>query len=365
MISYGRQSIDEDDIAAVVETLRGDWLTQGPTIQRFEDAISDFTQAQHAVAFSSGTAALHAAAYAAGLGPGSLAYTSPLTFMATANAARYVGASPRLIDIDSRSLNLDLRLLPCDADAVLPVHYAGLPVGLEQAKWTTRPKVVIEDAAHALGALSYSGPVGNCANSDMTIFSFHPVKPVTTGEGGMVTTNNAELADRLRLFRNHGIVRRPEKDPWYYEISTLGMHYRMTDFQAALGLSQLKKLGSFIERRNEIAVQYQRGLSELEDVALPPEAPPGVVHGYHLYPIRVKARRELFQFLLDKGISPQVHYVPIHHHTISKDIPLPPAGLPNTEKAYQELISLPIYPGLSRESQSTVISAIKKFFSGA
>ncbi len=196
-IPYGRQKVDESDIRAVVDVLRGDWLTQGPTIERFEQALAEYVGAKHAVAFSSGTAALHGAAWASGLGPGDIAYTSPLTFMATPNAARYVGATPALIDISPETWNLELSELPGDGSAVFPVHYAGLPVKLAEPGWLKRPRVVIEDAAHALGAKTPEGPVGNCVNSDMTCFSFHPVKPITTGEGGMVTTNNEELAERF------------------------------------------------------------------------------------------------------------------------------------------------------------------------
>jgi len=240
MISYGRQSIDQSDIDAVVSTLRGDWLTQGPSIEAFEVAVAEYVGARHAVAFSNGTAALHGAAAVAGLGPEDEVFTSPLTFMASANAARFVGAKPRLIDIDSATLNIDMSAVPSGAQAVIPVHFAGLPVDLRGHSLPGR--IVIEDAAHALGAMTPDGPVGNCANSDMTCFSFHPVKPITTGEGGMVTTNNPEFADALRRFRSHGIVRLPENGAWYYEVQDLGFNYRMTDIQAALGLSQMGRL---------------------------------------------------------------------------------------------------------------------------
>src|SRR4051812_33898136 len=240
MIPYGRQSVDALDVAAVGDVLRGDWLTQGPTVDRFEHAVADRVQSRHAVAFSSGTAALHGAAFAADWGTGDVVTTSPLTFMASANCVRYVGAMPALVDIDPTTWNLDLNLVPSGRAGLVPVHYAGLPVDL--ASWRRDAEVVVEDAAHALGASTPDGPVGNCARSHMCCFSLHPVKPITTAEGGLVTTNDDELAERLRRFRSHGIVKRPERGGWYYEISEVGYNYRLTDVQAALGLSQLDKL---------------------------------------------------------------------------------------------------------------------------
>lgn len=361
MIPYGRQSINQDDIDAVVKVLRGDWLTQGPTIEYFESAVAEYVGAKHAVAFSSGTAALHGAAWAAELGPGDVAYTSPLTFMATPNAARYVGATPGLVDISADTWNIDLTLLPEDAHAVFPVHYAGLPVDLAQPGWTKRPRVVIEDAAHALGAQTPDGPVGNCAHSDMTCISFHPVKPITTGEGGMVTTNDSELAQRLRRFRTHGIVRKPDKGAWYYEISELGHHYRMTDIQAALGLSQLARLDDFITSRNEIARSYRQELAEL-NIQLPPSAPAGYVHGYHLLPVVVPNRAHAFDELHRRGIRVQVHYVPVNHHPISTDLYNVGVGFPETEKVYDGLLSLPIYPELTDAQLFEVVSACRDIF---
>lgn len=361
MIPYGRQSLNQDDIDAVVKVLKGDWLTQGPTIERFESAVAEYAGAEHAVAFSSGTAALHGAAWAAGLGPGDVAYTSPLTFMATPNAARYVGATPGLIDISPDTWNIDLALLPDNADAVFPVHYAGLPVDLAEPGWTKRPRVVIEDAAHALGAHTPDGPVGNCAHSDMTCFSFHPVKPITTGEGGMVTTNDSDLADRLRRFRTHGIVRKPEKGGWYYEISELGHHYRMTDIQAALGLSQLARLDDFIASRNEIAYYYRQELGELS-IELPPSAPAGHLHGYHLFPVVVPKRAHAFDEFHRRGMRVQVHYVPVHHHPISIDLHNPGTRFPETEKVYEGLLTLPIHPELTDAELSEVVSACRDIF---
>ena len=355
MIQYGRQSIDEDDIAAVVDVLRGDWLTQGPSIERFEEAVAQYVGAKFAVAYSSGTSALHGAAAAAGLGPGDLVATSPLTFMASANAARYVGAHPMLVDIHIDTWNIDMSAVPENVRAVIPVHYAGLPVDLSRSK--SSGPVIIEDAAHALGALTPDGPVGNCAHSDMCCFSFHPVKPITTAEGGMVTTNDPALAERLRLFRSHGIVRKPERGAWHYEIEELGYHYRMTDIQATLGASQMNKLEKFMARRNDIADRYRELLSHTS-IGLPPAAPSGYRHGYHLFPVLVENRRTVFDGLRDANIGVQVHYVPIHHHLISKDIRQGAADLPVCENVYERLISLPIHPTLTNEDQDFVVKTL-------
>lgn len=354
-IPYGRQSVDEDDVAAVVDVLHGDWLTQGPTIEAFERAVADRVEARHAVAFANGTAALHGAAAAAGLGPGDLVVTSPLTFMASANCARYVGADVGLVDIETETLNLDLAQVPARADAVVAVHYAGLPADL--ARLGVRPRVVIEDAAHALGASTPDGPVGNCARSDMCTFSFHPVKPVTTGEGGIVTTNDDELAARLRRFRSHDIVPAPEQGAWAYEISGLGFNYRITDIQAALGLSQMSKLDTFVARRNELADRYRSLMRDLP-LQLPPAAPDGFTHGYHLFVIRVDNRGAVFDGLRAAGIGVQVHYVPVHHHPISADIGLRPGDLVVCDAEYERLISLPLYPALTETDQDRVVSTL-------
>lgn len=358
MIPYGRQSLDDDDIAAVVDVLKGDWLTQGPTVGRFERAVAEYVGAEHAIAFSSGTAALHGAAWAAGLGPGDVVHTTPLTFIATVNAARYVGATPEIVDIDRNTWNIDLSLIPDHSDAVIPVHYAGLPVHLSPEKWSHKPKIVIEDAAHALGAHTPDGPVGNCAHSDMACFSFHPVKPITTGEGGMVTTNNSELAERLRRFRSHGIVRKPEHGEWYYEVEDLGYHYRMTDIQAALGLSQIKKLDKFIARRNELADQYRKLLENLP-VEMPPSAPDGFLHGYHLFAVLVSDRERVFSELRAREIGVQVHYVPVHHHPSTKSIKHTPPGLGNAETVYGQVLSLPLHPRLTESEQEQVAVALE------
>jgi UDP-4-amino-4,6-dideoxy-N-acetyl-beta-L-altrosamine transaminase len=355
MIQYGRQSIDEEDVASVVEVLRGDWLTQGPHIEKFEESVARYVGAKYAVAYSSGTSALHGAAAAAGLGPGDVVATSPLTFMASANAARFVGAQPMLVDINKETWNIEMSAVPPNVRAVIPVHYAGLPVDLSGAQ--KNKQIIIEDAAHALGALTPDGPVGNCAHSDMCCFSFHPVKPITTAEGGMVTTNDPVLAEKLRLFRSHGIVRKPENGNWYYEITDLGYHYRMTDIQAALGFSQMKKLELFMDRRNEIAHRYRELLAHT-NIGLPPAATNGFRHGYHLFPVLVENRRSVFDGMRDASIGVQVHYVPVHHHPISKDINQGASELPVCEAVYARLISLPIHPTLSNEDQDFVVKTL-------
>jgi perosamine synthetase len=357
VIPYGRQEVTQADIDAVSAVLAGDWLTTGPYVTAFEEQVADYVGARFAIAFSSATAALHGAAHAAGLHAGDVIYTSPLTFIASANCARYVGAQPALIDIDPQTLNIDVARVDDSVQALVPVHYAGLPVELD--KLPTRPRVIIEDASHALGAHTPDGPVGNCARSDMCVFSFHPVKPLTTGEGGMVTTNDPTLADALRAFRSHGINRTPTDEPWYYDAAELGFNYRLTDIQAALGSSQLTRLDAFIDRRNEIADSYREQLADLP-VNLPPAAPEGYTHGYHLFAIQVANRAEVFRGLRDRGIGVQVHYVPVHHHGVSRDLVIPEGGYPAADAAYAALISLPIHTGLTTDDQTSVVASLRE-----
>ena len=356
MIPYGRQLIESDDVAAVTADLVGDWLTGGPRIEEFEQALCAATGARHAVAVANGTAALHAALSVAGIGSGDRVLTSPLSFVASANCARFVGARADFVDIDPKTLNLDPAAVgPCDA--LVAVHYAGLPVDL--GALTTRPRVVVEDAAHALGAATPDGPVGNCARSDMCTFSFHPVKAITTGEGGAVTTNSDEFADALRRFRSHGSVPSPEHGGWYVDIDTLGYNYRLTALQAALGTSQLAKLERFVTRRNELAERYRELLTALP-IDLPPAAPPGVRHGYHLFAVRVPNRRAVYDALHAAGIAVQVHYVPIYKHRLYADVGRTGADFPETERAYDGLLSLPLFPALSESDQDRVVEVLAR-----
>lgn len=355
MIPYGRQSVDEQDIAAVTSVLRGDWLTGGPAVESFERNVAEYTGARHAITFSSATSALHGACHVAGLGQGDVVHTSPLTFMASANCARYVGARPALLDIDPDTWNIDISRVDESVQALVPVHYAGLPVDL--AHLPTRPRWIIEDASHALGAHTPDGPVGNCAHSDMTVFSFHPVKPITTGEGGMVTTNDDDLAFRLRRFRSQGIDRTEHDDAWIYDAVEVGYNYRLTDIQAALGISQLARVDQFIARRNELADRYRSLLADLP-IGLPPRAPDGFLHGYHLFPVRVEQRSAVFRLLRAAQIGVQVHYIPVHHHSVSADIDLPPEGFPVCDEVYAGLISLPVYPDLTNEQQDRVVQVL-------
>ena len=355
-IPYGRQSIGPDDIAAVEKIFSSPWLTQGPVVPEFEAAVAEKVGAQFAVAFTSATAALHGCTAAAGIKPGDTVYTSPITFIASANCARYVGATPALLDIDPSTWNIDPRDIDQRISALVAVDFAGLPMQWEGL--TSRPRVIIEDADHALGARAAAGPVGNCAVADMTVFSFHPVKPITTGEGGMVTTNDPELAERLRSFRSHGIQRVDDPESWEYDAATLGYNYRMTELQASLGLSQLAKLDSFILRRNELADRYRELLGDLP-IDLPPAAQADCTHGYHLFVIGVDNRREVFRGLRRAGVRVQVHYIPVHHHSVSSDLNIPEGGFPNAEAYYERAISLPIYPDLTFDEQDQVVKTLR------
>lgn len=353
ILPYGRQSIDDSDIAAVVEALKGDYLTTGPRIAEFEEAVAEYVDAKYAVAFSNATAGLHACCAVADLGPGSVVATTPLTFAASANCAMYVGASVELIDIDPATLNMDTGAVGEHVDALVAVHYAGLPVDLTALNY--RPRVVIEDAAQALGSMTPDGPVGNCAHSDMVCFSFHPVKPVTTAEGGLVTTNDEELAKRLRRFRSHGIEHRPENGGWYQEVIDEGFNYRLTDIQAALGTSQMTKLESFILRRNELAERYDELLSGVANLEISPKAPEGYRHGYHLYVVRVPQRRRVYDMLRERGIYTQVHYVPVHHHPRFSDIS---GSFPVTDEIYEQILTLPLYPTMTDADQDRVVASL-------
>ena len=360
-IPYGRQSIDEADIAAVVEVLRSPWLTQGPKVAEFEQALCDYTGAKFAVAMSSGTAALHAATHAAGLGTGDLVVTSPLSFVASANAARYVGARVGFVDIDPDTLNADPGKVPSAVDAFVAVHYAGLPMDL--GRLVNRPRVVIEDAAHAIGARTADGPVGKCARSDMCCFSFHPVKAMTTGEGGAVTTNSPEPAERLRRFRHPGIVAHPDVGAVAYDIEEIGYNCRLTDLQASLGCTQIAKLDRFVSQRNQIAAAYRQRLLNVDGIELPPESDDMTRHAYHLFTVRVSHRDAVVAALRHQGIGVQVHYPSIQSFTAffgSSDAwPCPAA-----DAACKHLMSLPIFPGLEDDQIDEIVQRLTDIVAG-
>jgi UDP-4-amino-4,6-dideoxy-N-acetyl-beta-L-altrosamine transaminase len=371
-IPYGRQSITDEDVQAVVEVLRSDRLTQGPALAGFEREFAAAVDAPYAVAFSSGTAALHAAAWAAGLGPGDEVLTSAITFAASANCAAYVGATPRFADISPATWNVTgatLRAALTDATrAVIPVHFTGLPLPMAEIRAAIGPdRMLIEDAAHAVGAFTADEPVGACRHSDMAIFSFHPVKGITSGEGGMVTTRDVRLRDRLALFRTHGITRSntQEEGSWFQEQVALGFNYRLTDIQAALASSQLRRLEDFITRRNAVADRYREALADVDAVTLAPAAPAGARHAYHLFVIHHRdgapARRALFDALHERGVLVQVHYVPVYRHPYYRETYGYEPGLcPEAERYYAGCISLPCFPDLSAEDQDTVIAAVRE-----
>jgi UDP-4-amino-4,6-dideoxy-N-acetyl-beta-L-altrosamine transaminase len=358
-LPYGRQTVEEDDIRAVADVMRSDWLTQGPTVPAFEEAIAARVGAQHVVAFNSGTAALHAACAAAQLGEDDEVLTSAFSFAASANCARYVGASVDFVDIEPETLATSAEAFVASATArtraVVPVHYAGRPLDLSPlTPLRERGGVVIEDAAHAIGAVGPHGPVGNCAVSDMACFSFHPVKTMTTGEGGAVTTNSDVLAERLRTFRTHGIVRgKPDDDPsagdWYYEMVELGMNFRITDMQCALGLSQLAKLDRFLLRRGKIAERY-RELFAGTPVELAAPVGPGIVHAYHLVVALLPEgvdRKRVYDAMRAAGVGVQVHYIPTYWHPYYRSLGFERGLCPETERAYARCLSLPVYPDLA------------------
>ncbi|MBU1913439.1 MAG: UDP-4-amino-4,6-dideoxy-N-acetyl-beta-L-altrosamine transaminase, partial [Candidatus Omnitrophica bacterium] len=339
LISYGRQTIDKDDVREVARVLKSDWITQGPKIEEFESSLARYCGARYAVCVSSGTAALHLACMAAGIRKGDEAITSPITFLATANSILYTGAKPVFSDINFETGNID----PCAIEkkisrktkAILPVHFAGLPCDLLRIYEIARKNgvMVIEDACHALGAeYKFRGrwvKVGSCHHSDMTVFSFHPVKSITTGEGGAVVTNNNKLHLLLKALRSHGMYRddmTAKNGPWYYEMRGLGFNYRITDFQCAMGLSQLKKIGYFLNRRRTIAEIYNKRLSDIDEILLPMEGK-GVRSSWHLYAIRINEsrnasaiRKDFFNYLLKNRIKPQVHYIPVYWHPYYKKL---------------------------------------------
>ncbi len=397
-LPYGRQTITPADIDAVAAALAQPMITQGPTVARFEQAFAEYVQARHAVAFANGTAALHAAAAAAGLRAGDRVLTTPISFVASANCALFVGARPVFGDIDPHTANLDLAaaaaataatstttsttsttstttitasVAPAGAlggvTACVAVSLAGLPVDLRPLQEARRSGlVVIEDGAHALGAVREGRPVG-AGLADMTAFSLHPVKAITSGEGGMVTTDDDGLAEHLASFRSHGIRRaEPSDDPmlggWHYEIEALGFNYRITDFQCALGLSQLTHLEQFILARNEIAQRYHEALSPLAGLTLPAPARAGERHAYHLFVVRfpegARRRRLVYDALRAEGIGTQLHYIPIPALSLYRGLGYGMAGLPEAQAYWEQALSLPMFPGMTHEDVSRVAGAL-------
>jgi perosamine synthetase len=374
LLPYGRQSIEEDDIQSVVDVLRSDWLTTGPKVSEFEEAFAVRVGAKSAVSFSSGTAALHGAAFAAGLKPGDEAITTPMTFAATANCVLYQGATPVFADVSADTLNLDpekvaARITP-HTRAIIAVDYAGHPADLDAILnlAARHGLLVIEDACHALGAEYHGRRVGSIA--DMSVFSFHPVKHVATGEGGMVTTDREDLAESLRRFRNHGISsgarQRQAEGQWHYEMVLLGFNYRLTDIACALGLSQLKKLEMNLARRREIADRYTRAFRNLDGVVVP-SVRSNVNPAWHLYPIRVNpdrlnaGRAEIFRALRAENIGVNVHYIPVHLHPYYRDqLGYRGGEYPVAETAYEQLISLPMFHAMSDRDVDDVIVAVSK-----
>lgn len=369
-IPYGRQTIDEEDIQAVVDVLKSDYLTTGPKIAEFEQMVCKYTHTKYAVAIANGTAALHAACFAAGIGPGDEVITTPITFAASANCVLYCGGKPVFADIDPRTYNIDPadieRKITPNTKAIIAVHLAGQPCDMDAIHEIAKKHhlIVIEDGAHALGAEYKGQKVGGL--SDMTTFSFHPVKPITAGEGGMIMTNDENLYQRLMLFRSHGITR-DEKlmmhndGPWFYQQLELGYNYRITDIQCALGCSQMNKLDRYLQRRREIAAKYDEAFAPVEHIVTPYQSPDGK-SGWHLYIIQIKgqARREVFEALRAKGIGVNVHYIPVYYHPYYREHGYADTKCAVAEEIYEHIISLPIYPLLTEEEQEYVIRTVKE-----
>ncbi len=368
MIPYGRQTIEEDDIQAVVEVLKSEYLTTGPKIEQFERAVADYVGAKYAVAVSNGTAALHAACAAIEIGEGDEVITTPLTFAASANCVLYCGGTPVFADVDPKTYNIDpediRRKITKKTKAIIPVHLAGQPCDMDAIYEIAAEYglFVIEDGAHALGSEYKGKKIGTL--SDMTTFSFHPVKPITTGEGGMVVTDSKELYERLVLFRSHGITRDEafltrNDGPWFYQQLGLGYNYRITDIQCALGLSQMKKLERFLARRRELVKRYNDAFGDCPNIVTPYQLPE-TNSGWHLYIIQVLNcdRKTVFEELRKEGIGVNVHYIPVYFHPYYQEHGYSSVHCPNAEEIYSHIISLPLYPGLTNEEQDEVIEKV-------
>lgn len=379
MIPYGRQHITQADIAAVVDVLQSDWLTQGPTVPRFEQVVAQKTDAKFAVAVNSATSALHIACLALDLGPGDWLWTSPNTFVASANCALYCGAQVDFVDIDPRTYNMSVEALEYKLEQaaqlgtlpkiVIPVHFAGQACDMEaiHAMAQRYGFKIIEDASHAIGGRYQDKPIGNCKYSDITVFSFHPVKIITTGEGGMATTNNAQLAERMQRLRSHGITRDPTlmqnelPSAWYYEQKELGFNYRMTDIQAALGLSQIERLDQYVARRHHLASVYNTELAHLPLIIQAQDQ--SSYSAFHLYVIQVDnqsplGRDSLFTYLREANIGVNVHYIPVHTQPYYQQLGFSKGDFTNAEHYYANAISLPMFATLTDDEQINVISAL-------
>jgi len=381
MIPYGRQDISEADIQAVVDVLRSDFLTQGPAVPAFENCLAAYCGASHAVAVNSATSALHIACLALDVGPGDIVWTSPITFVASANCALYCGASIDFVDIDPRTYNMSVEQLEAKLahvaqhgklpKVVIPVHLCGQPCDIVAIHALAQQYgfKIIEDASHAIGGKYRDELIGNCRYSDITVFSFHPVKIITTAEGGMAMTNDAQLAKRMQLLRSHGITRDVNEmthapdGPWYYQQIDLGYNYRMTDLQAALGLSQMQRLDEFVSKRHAIANRYDQLLAGLP-VTAPWQHPDGY-SGLHLYVIRLKrdkigkTHRQVFERLRAANIGVNLHYIPVHCQPYYEGLGFKAGYCPEAEQYYAEAISLPMYPGLTEAQQDRVVEALR------
>ena len=373
-LPYGRQSVDEADIQSVVDVLRSGWLTTGPMVSEFEQKFSNMVGSQEAVALSSGTAALHAAMYAIGIQPGDEVIIPSMTFAASANCVLFLGGKPVFIDIDLETFLIDSQKIEAKitprTKAIIAIDFAGQPCDYEAlSSIAKRHKLyLISDACHSLGGKYQGRPVGSLA--DLNAFSFHPVKPITTGEGGMVTTNNPEWAKRMRLFRNHGIstdVRQREHNKiWFYEMVDLGFNYRLSDIQCALGLSQLKKLPGWIQKRNDIAKKYHDVFSKMKNIR-PLKVRSDVLHAYHLYVVEFNlseltgSREDIYKALIAEGIGVNVHYIPVHLHPFYQKFLKTRRGLcPVAEEAYERILSLPMFPSMADRDVKDVIIAVEK-----